>query len=143
MERLLGQTRALLGQASRDCEQAVKLKQQLISLYKGGFLSDDDEPDCIIGYRERLRNRYLNRLGLLGGYWEKHTDWRQASTLYQRILEMDDRQELIHQRLIACYRNQGRIAEAIAAYERCRKALSTHYGIPPSAQTESLYQSLR
>ncbi|RJQ69344.1 MAG: hypothetical protein C4519_21790 [Desulfobacteraceae bacterium] len=143
MERLLGQTQALLGQVSLDCEQTVKLKQQLISLYKGGFLSDDDEPDCIIGYRERLHDRYLNRLGLLGGYWEKHTDWHQASTLYQRILEMDDRQERIHQRLIACYRNQGRIPEAIAAYERCREALFTHYGIPPSAETEALYRSLR
>jgi two-component SAPR family response regulator len=143
VERLLGQTEALLGQASPDCKQAAKLEQQLISFYKGGFLNDDDEPDCIVGYRERLRNRYLNRLGLLGSYWEKHTDWHQAATLYQRILEMDDRQEPIYRRLIACYRNRGHLAEAVATYERCREALFTHYGIPPSAETEALYQSLR
>jgi ATP/maltotriose-dependent transcriptional regulator MalT/DNA-binding SARP family transcriptional activator len=143
MERLLGQTQALLGQPFRDFEQEVKLKQQLISLYKGGFLSDDDEPACIVGYRERLNNRYLNTLCLLGSHWEKHLQWNQASNLYQQVLEKDDRQELIHQRLIACYRSQGRIAEAIAAYERCRRTLFTHYGVPPSAETESLYQSLR
>ena len=142
LERLLGQTQALLGQASQDCEHAVKLKQQLISLYQGGFLSGDDEPDCIIGYRERLHHRYLNRLGLLGSYWEKQTDWQQASTLYRQILEMDDRQEPIHQRLMVCYRNLGRIADAIAAYKRCRETLFAHYGTSPSAETEALYRSL-
>lgn len=143
LERLLGLTQALPGQALRDCEREVQLKQQLISLYKDGFLSDDDEPVCIIGYRERLHNRYLNRLCLLGSHWEKHNQWDQAATLYQQILEKDDRQELIYQRLVTCYRNQGRISEAIATYERCRKALTTHYGIPPSAEMEALYRSLR
>ncbi|WP_394699576.1 hypothetical protein [uncultured Desulfobacter sp.] len=31
----------------------------------------------------------------------------------------------------------------MAVYERCREALFIHFGIPPSAETESLYQSLR
>ena len=143
LERLLGQLQEHLGQTTPDCEQKVALKQQIIALYKGGFLNDDDEPSCIIGYREHLHHRYLNRLCLLGSHWEKHLEWNQAATLYQQILEKDDRQELIYQRLITCQRNQGRTSEAIATYERCRKALSTHYDTPPSAETEALYQSLR
>jgi DNA-binding SARP family transcriptional activator len=144
MENLLGQTATTLpGLASQAHERAEELKKQLFSRYRGGFLSDDDKPECIIGYRERIHNRYLNRLGLLGSYWEQQGDWNQAVALYRQILEMDDRSERIHQRLIVCYRNQGRIAEAIAAYERCREALVTHYGIQPSTETEALYQSLR
>jgi len=143
MENLLGMTEELLGKASQSCEKAVKLKQQLISIYRGDFLSNDDEPVCILVYRNRLHHQYLNRLGLLGRYWEKHGDWNQALTVYQQMLEMDDRQERIYQRLITCYRNQGLSSEAIAVYERCREALFTHYGIPPSSETEALYQNLR
>ena len=143
MERLLGQTEALLGQTTPDGEKEVNLKQQVVSLYKGGFLNDDVEPDCIIGYRERLHHRYMNRMCLLGSHWERHLEWDQAATLYQQILEKDDRQELIYQRLITCYRNQGRISEAIATYKRCHEALATHYGGMPSKDTETLYQSLR
>ncbi|WP_321492368.1 hypothetical protein [uncultured Desulfobacter sp.] len=89
-EHLLGRTETLLEKTSQNCEKAVKLKQQLISFYKGGFLSNDDEPLCILVYRKHLNNRYLNRLGLLGRYWKKHEDWNPASTVYQHILEMDD-----------------------------------------------------
>ena len=143
MERLLGQIEALPGQASKSREQAVKLQQQLISLHKGRFLSGDRETACITSFRERLHNRLLNRLGLLGRYWEKQADWNRALTLYQRILEMDDRQEAIYQRLMICYRSLGLIGEAMAVYERCRNTLFTHHGISPSAETEALYQSLR
>ncbi len=143
LERLLGQTKALLARASQAGEPAVKHQQQLLSLYKGGFLSNEDEPDCIVDYRERLHHRYLSRLGLVGSYWEQQTDWQQALSLYRQMLELDDRQEQIHQRLMVCYRNLGRIAEAVAAYERCRKALFTHFGSPPSAETEALYRRLR
>jgi len=142
LERLLGQVQALLGQTVSDGEHALKLQQQLLILYKGGFLSDDNEPACIIGYREQLHHRCLSRLCLLGSHWERRLQWDQAATLYQQILEIDDRQELAYQRLISCHRNQGRIAEAIATYKRCRKALATHYGIQPSAETEVLYRRL-
>jgi two-component SAPR family response regulator len=142
MERLLGQLETHPGPTSERCEQAMKLQRQLIALYKGDFLSGDSAPDCINGYRERLRNRWLNRLGLLGSYWEKQTEWRQSLAIYQQMLEMDDRREATYQRLMVCYRSLGLTAEAMATYERCRKILFAHRGISPSAETESLYQSL-
>lgn len=142
MERLIGQAEAILAQASKDCEPAITLQRQLVSLYKGSFLSDDHEPACINGCREHLQNRYLNRIGILGNYWENRKQWNHAATLYLQILETDDRQEPIYQHLMVCYRNQGRIAEAIAVYKRCCEALFSHYGITPSAETETLYQTV-
>jgi len=41
-----------------------------------------------------------------------------------------------------CYRELGRRAEALSAYRRCRKMLSTILGIAPSPQTEAIYKSL-
>ena len=136
-------TEELPGQPSPNHEQAILLKQQLTSLYRGGFLSHDDEPICIPVYRKRLHKRSLDRLVLLGRYWEERGDWKQALDVYLQMLEMDDSQELVYQRLITCYQNQGLVAEAVAAYERCREALFTHYDIPPSAETEAIYKSLR
>lgn len=143
MERLLGQIEEFPHQAPDGCEQALKLQQHLFSLHKGSFLRGDSMPLCIGSYRDRLHNRLLNRLGLLGRHWENQTDWNRALQLYQKMLEMDDRQEAIYQRQMVCYRSLGLIAEAMAVYERCRKTLFTHHGISPSAETEALYQRLR
>ena len=143
IERLLKQLEILLVNGEQECEQGMKLKQQLVLLYTGRFLSDDNSPDCIIGCRNHLHHRCMNRLGQLGLYLEKHLEWHQAVSVYQQILEMDDRQELIYQHLIKCFQNQGLIAEAISVYERCREALSIHFDIPPSATTKALYNSLR
>lgn len=143
LERLLGQMQASVGQAVPDAGQAAIWQQHLLSLYQGGFLKGDDEPDCLIGCRDRLHRRVLDRLDLLARQWEELQEWQRAVTLYQQLLELDDGQEQIYRRLISCYHSQGRTAEAIATYQRCRKVLSTHYGIPPSAETETLYQSLR
>jgi len=142
LEGVLEQTEVLAGHAAQSDSQALRLKRQMIALYKGHFLHDDDEPSCIISYRERLFNRFLDRLGQLADYWEKRSDWHEAQHIYQHILELDGRLERFYQRLMICYRQQGRIAEAMATYERCRKALSLHYGIEPSSTTESLYRSL-
>jgi LuxR family maltose regulon positive regulatory protein len=143
LERLLGEVETLLDHTRDEHGQISVLQQQLISMYQGGFLSDDNEPDCIGAYREQLHHRCLHRLDLLGSFWEKQEEWDQALALYHHMLEMDDRQERTYQSLINCYRSKGLIAEAIAIYERCRAALATHHGILPSAQTEALYQSLR
>jgi DNA-binding SARP family transcriptional activator len=37
----------------------------------------------------------------------------------------------------------GRRVEALAAYERCRRILSTKMGLAPSHETEALYRSIR
>ncbi|MGR8931948.1 MAG: BTAD domain-containing putative transcriptional regulator [Gammaproteobacteria bacterium] len=143
VERLLGQAKALQGCPAHEQMLVSRLQHRLAALYKGEFLSGDSEPRCIIAYRQRLQDRYLSRLELLGSYWENQADWDQAVSLAQQILELDERQEMAYQRLIICYRNKGLLAEAIAAYERCREILFSHYGVAPSSETEALYRSIR
>ena len=41
-----------------------------------------------------------------------------------------------------CYRHQGRGAEAVTAYQRCRAALRSTLGVDPSRETESLLQTV-
>jgi DNA-binding SARP family transcriptional activator len=142
-ENLFESIEAPWAKASRNGTNALALQQQMMSLYTGDFLGDDNGFPCILTYRQRMRSRFLDRLGALGIYWEKRRNWDQAIHTYGEFLELDDRQERIYQRLIACYRKQGLMAEAMAVYERCREALSSYYGISPSAETQALYNGLR
>jgi DNA-binding SARP family transcriptional activator len=42
-----------------------------------------------------------------------------------------------------CWKTVGNRSEAAQAYRRCRQQLDALLGIPPSAETERVYQSVR
>jgi DNA-binding SARP family transcriptional activator len=42
-----------------------------------------------------------------------------------------------------CHAAQGHRAEALVAYQRCHKMLSTQLGIDPTPKTQALYQAVR
>jgi DNA-binding SARP family transcriptional activator len=96
----------------------------------------------VISTRERCRGRFIRNLTWLGRYWRDRKDWGQALGSFQQGLEIDDVAEDLYQELMICYRELGRRAEALSAYRRCRKMLSTILGIAPSPQTEAIYKSL-
>ena len=61
---------------------------------------------------------------------------------YQKGLEVDRLAEEFYQGLMSCYQQLGRRAEAISAYNRCKKALSAALGVEPSAKTEAMYRQI-
>jgi LuxR family transcriptional regulator, maltose regulon positive regulatory protein len=56
---------------------------------------------------------------------------------------VDELAEELYRRLMGCYQRLGRRAEALAAYECCRRTLAATLGIAPSAATDALRQALR
>jgi len=50
--------------------------------------------------------------------------------------------EAFYQRLMRCYRQERRSAEAIAVYRRLRQTLSVTLGVAPSPASEALYRAL-
>jgi DNA-binding SARP family transcriptional activator len=62
---------------------------------------------------------------------------------YHRGLEIDPLIEALYQRLMQCFRATGRVAEALATYQRCRAVLAEQFQIEPSPATRELYNSLR
>ena len=123
--------------------EAAALSEQLLSLYGGELLKGEMDAPWLIAARDRVRSKFLRTLKLLGAYWEERQAWHQAVNLYERALEIDSLAEDIYRRLIRCYVRAGQPAEALRAYSRCRELLSLVLGIPPSAETETLYQALR
>lgn len=139
-ERLL--TEAEEQKNGGSAEKAVPCIEKAVRLYKGAFLADEMDQSWVISTRERCRGRFIRNLTWLGRYWRDRKDWGQALGSFQQGLEIDDVAEDLYQELMICYRELGRRAEALSAYRRCRKMLSTILGIAPSPQTEAIYKSL-
>jgi pentatricopeptide repeat protein len=123
--------------------EAAALSEQLLSLYGGELLKGEMDAPWLIAARDRVRSKFIRTLKLLGGYWEERQVWHQVVNIYERALEIDSLAEDIYRRLMRCYVRAGQPAEALRVYNRCRELLSRVLGIEPSAETETLFQSIR
>lgn len=129
----------LLGKA--EISHSPQLIEQALGLYKGHFLENDTEP-YIISLRERLRSKFVRYVGEMGRHLERSGEWEKAGDWYSEGLKAESLAEELYRRLMLCYQQLGRRAEAVEVYHRCRKTLSMVLGIRPSAQTEAVYESL-
>jgi len=91
--------------------------------------------------RERQRARFIRAMTHVGRFWEQGGQHERALACYERCLEADPLAEGLYRNLIVCYGAMQRRAEAIEAFNRCRKALSS-LKVEPSAETRALYEAL-
>lgn len=127
---------------SASADPSIEAAERACSLYGGEFLAADDAP-WLVPTRERLRARYVALVERIGAHHEAESSWDRAASWYQRGIDADPLVEAFHQGVIRCYACTGRRAEAISAYRRLRQTLSVVLGIPPSAASQALYETLR
>jgi len=124
------------------CELA-RSEDRILALYQGAFLEREATRTWSLSLRERLRSKLLRHIAEAGRAWETAGEWDQAVRCYRRGLEIDPLIEALYQRLMHCFRQTGRVAEALATYQRCRSVLAEQFEIEPSQATRELYKSLR
>jgi DNA-binding SARP family transcriptional activator len=136
----------LLREAARverdDSARFVGLAERALAVYRGPFLGDGGSADWAISTTERLRSQFLRAAGRLGRHWAEAGQWERAIDEYERALAVDDVAEEFYQGLITCHARLGRRAEALRAYARCQRALTTTLGVEPSPATQGLVRSL-
>jgi ATP/maltotriose-dependent transcriptional regulator MalT/DNA-binding SARP family transcriptional activator len=142
VERLADRCARTIRQNPLPAEVAA-LSEHLLCLYGGELLKGEMDAPWLIAARDRVRSKFLRTLKLLGGYWEERQAWHHAVNIYERALEIDSLAEDIYRRLMRCHVRAGQPAEALRVYSRCRELLSLVLGVAPSAETETLFQSLR
>ncbi len=135
-----------LGQAEKARKEgkgteAIRRFEKALSLYTGPFLQSE-ELTCAASPREKLRSGFLRAVAHLGRCYEDRERWEEAVSCYGKGIEADDLAEELYRRLMVCHIRQGREAEALAVYRRCRKMLSAILGVEPSAETRSIAASL-
>jgi DNA-binding SARP family transcriptional activator len=122
-------------------DDAVKLMEKAINIYKGPFLEQEIEKSWKISLSELLRSKFLRSTERLGQYWQEINQYEKALDCYLKGLEVDDLAEEFYQGLMNCYQRLARIADVRAVYQRYRKTFST-LGLDPSIKIEALYQKI-
>jgi LuxR family maltose regulon positive regulatory protein len=125
-----------------EAANAVRLLEKAMQMYRGPFLAQETGQPWTLSMKERLRGRFLRNVEKLGKYWQQSSQWEKALDVYLKGLEVDDLAEEFYRGVMICYRQLGRRNDALAAYKRYRRILSSVPGLAPSARVEALYKNL-
>jgi DNA-binding SARP family transcriptional activator len=116
--------------------------RRALSLYRGGFLPDDDAAPWTVPARDRLRARFVRLVGEIGRDHEASGRLEEAIACYRRGIDADALAEPFYQGLMRCLQRQERCAEGVAVYRQLRRTLSLVLGVVPSPQSEQLGRTL-
>jgi DNA-binding SARP family transcriptional activator len=116
---------------------------ELLGLYRGGFLVEDEGEPWSVTMRERVRSKFIHTLASHTRDLEAAGRFDAAIENYLRGIDADPVIEQFYQGLMRCYASLDRKSEAVAAYRRLKQILSVSLSLKPSPSTEKLYQSLR
>ncbi len=124
-----------------DCVSPVACTDYLLKLYRGSFLTDEDDL-CVLVERARLRSKFLRAIVYFGQSLEASGENAMAIPIYQKGLEVDPLAEEFYRHLMSCYLRLNRRAEALAVYQRCCTTLKSVLHLDPSMETRILYQEI-
>lgn len=121
--------------------QTEDLWRRAVALYRGDFLIEVERVWCV-PKREQLREMYVEALVGVGRCHEARRDFQGAIGWYRHALGVNELREDIHRRIMHCYAEAHRRAEALAQYHRCREILRRELRIEPSSETKKLYERI-
>jgi class 3 adenylate cyclase/DNA-binding SARP family transcriptional activator len=102
------------------------------------FLPGEDVP-WVENVRVQLRELRIRAEHCNSVIWSATGEFDLAVRAAEQALELDPFREVGWQHLMRAHFAAGNRAEALRAYERCRKLLAEELGISPSAPTEAVY----
>lgn len=142
LERHLGELGAVAGGPEPPPAELERAAPAVLALAGGPFLGEEPASAWLLPMRNRLNSRFERFVKRLGEQRERTGRWSSAADLYERAVELDPLAEAFYRRWMVCLREQGRRAEAIEVFRRCRQMLSVTLGTVPAEQTEALYRDL-
>ena len=113
-----------------------------LDIYQGDVIPLDLSVDWEEPLRARLRGRRVAALEDLVDAYLSLGRPRDASATAERALEIDRTRESAYRRLMTAHYAAGEQDAALAAYERCRRALSEELGVDPLPETMSLHERI-
>ena len=142
LERVLERCVSATESAPPDARSLASDAPVVLGLYRGPFLADDEDAAWQIPLCNRLWGRFQRFVLRLGQHWESSAKWDAECELYKRAVELDPLAESFYRGQMICLQAQGRRAEAIEVFRRCRQSLSIVLGVPPAPETERIYRQL-
>jgi DNA-binding SARP family transcriptional activator len=111
--------------------------ERAVSLYKGDLLEGVYD-EWVLSDRARLANLHLASLLRLAEGNRRLGEIEKAIGFAEQVLEWEPLREDVHRQLMGLYSLDGRRAEALRHFERCREALRRELGIDPMPETVHL-----
>ena len=140
----------MLAGTGREMSPAGRnLLVQGLDLYSGEFMAGfslAQTPrfnDWLMVEQERLRQIAMNGYRQLAGRQEEQGAFAAGATTAQKWVTWDPLDETAQQQLMRLLAYDGRVAEAIRVYEKCRDLLQTELAVPPAPATTALYKSIQ
>ena len=125
-----------------DTDVIMQYMDKLLRLYRGPFMTSENDQPWFVTPREQLRNKFLRCMSQIAYIWEERGNLEKAIECYQKSLEADNFIEGFYRRLMLCYRKLGRRTEAIEVYEQCKKIFKVVLKTEPSKETSILYEKI-
>ena len=101
-----------------------------------------DEAEWINDQRRRLQDICVRALDGLAEIYLACGDNMRAVQVASECIALEPFRETGYQRLMRAHQALGNRAEALLAYERCRRLLAEELGADPSPETTALYERL-
>lgn len=105
------------------------------------LLPGEDAP-WVAEAQGRLRRVHVRALAVLTEVWRRRGDHGLAVTTARELVALEPFREASHRALMAAHAASGDVAEAVRAYEACRRLLGEELGIDPGRETQAMHQSL-
>ena len=110
-----------------------------LELYRGDLLEGAYD-EWVLSERESLRASHLEVLLLVAGALRRYGEHAAALDVLEKVIASEPSSESAFQQIMLCHLARDDCPAAIAAFERCRRALKTELGVEPSPRTLALFQ---
>ncbi|MFW6063040.1 MAG: tetratricopeptide repeat protein [Chloroflexota bacterium] len=122
-------------------DRRVALYESALSMYGGDYLPDVDQ-EWVIPIRENLRQMQMNAALSLAQHHLELQEFRNALRWTQQLLDEDPCHEEAHRLAMRAYAALGNRSGVARQFQICRDALWEQVQVPPSPQTQTLYERL-
>jgi DNA-binding SARP family transcriptional activator len=126
-----------------NVQRALDAALEILALYRGDFLGDENVGDWHLGIHDRLLRIQLDALRLVGDRSLELEQYGQAAEAFRAALRFDELHEETHRRLMLALARAGDRTEALRQYDRLARLLETELDAEPDADTKALCRRLR
>ncbi|MBI5823926.1 MAG: tetratricopeptide repeat protein [Chloroflexi bacterium] len=127
--------------AAESDQEKIEFFQKAVDLVQGPYLNHV-YTDWATRYREYLNQIYLNALVSLGNLYQTNAQPEKALEICQRAISSDPALETAYQIAMQAYHRLSDQNSIRRTYQACVEAMKREFGIPPSTETEELFQRL-
>lgn len=126
---------------SEDAHEREILFSHAIDIYKAPFLHTVDLP-WVKARREQLQEMYAEALIGMARLQANKEEWELALGFFTRALKEAPQREDIHRDVMQIYLNLGQADDAKAQYKVLKDHLKKTVGVPPSSESQALFDSI-